>query len=122
MGMNKGKNMGKVITQLVQQREKFQKDAQELQAKHNIQPTGQRKLRKGPQPIRGFQITISAVGAAAANQSRLLLRMNCCAAPMPFRYHWHLRKGLLNQAGAHRALRCRAMRCSASGHGTRAPG
>ena len=40
------KNMGKVIEQLVAQREKFQKEAQEVQRKHNIQPTGQRKLRK----------------------------------------------------------------------------
>ena len=41
------KNMGKVIEQLVAQREKLQKQAQEIQQKHNIQPTGQRQLRKG---------------------------------------------------------------------------
>ena len=40
--------MQMVIKQLIAQREKFQKAAQELQQKHNIQPTGQRKLRKGP--------------------------------------------------------------------------
>ena len=45
------KNMGKVIEQLIAQREKFQKEAQAVQKKHNIQPTGQRQLKRGgPKP------------------------------------------------------------------------